>query len=84
MAGKIKPVYAKPPHNPLDEVQPPLTDEEWFKYRACMNCFHRIHDAGECRNCNCGEDELIRAAGNNRSFVPNYNYDNWLGRAWRR
>lgn len=25
----------------------------------CLTCNHNLHNAGKCRKCNCGQDEVI-------------------------
>jgi hypothetical protein len=33
---------------------------------SCLTCNHQEHDAGQCKQCNCGESEIIRP----RTWLP--------------
>lgn len=28
----------------------------------CETCFHKEHDAGQCKKCNCGQSDLIHSS----------------------
>jgi hypothetical protein len=49
-----------------------------FKYREpdneseCRICRHGFHTPGECNNCNCGEDEVVRF---DRKYFANISMD---------
>lgn len=49
----------------------------------CLICSHETHEAGRCKQCNCGESEVVHARpGGNSQVFPEHTFDDSLAQIY--